>query len=56
MIANELLENVAKFINLGTVVTNQNDIHEEIKSRLKAENACYHLAKNILSYIKRTKD
>jgi len=30
---------------------NQNSIHEEIKSRLKSENACYHLAHNLLSSI-----
>jgi hypothetical protein len=28
---------------------NQNSIHEEIRSRLKSGNACYHLAQNILS-------
>jgi hypothetical protein len=28
---------------------NQNSINEEIRSRLKTGNACYHLAQNILS-------
>jgi len=28
----------------------KNSIHEEIKSRLKAGNACYHLVQNILSF------
>jgi hypothetical protein len=28
---------------------NENSIHEEIRSRLKSGNACYHFVKNILS-------
>ena len=31
-----------------TTLTNQNSIHEEIKSRLKSGNACYHSVKNLL--------
>jgi hypothetical protein len=34
---------------LGTTVTNQNLIQEEIKRRLNSENACYHSAQNLLS-------
>jgi hypothetical protein len=34
---------------LGTTVTNQNLIQEEIKSRLNSGNACYHSVHNILS-------
>jgi hypothetical protein len=33
----------------GTTLTNKNCIHEEIKSRSKSENACYHSLQNILS-------
>ena len=34
---------------LGRPLTNQNSIHEEIKSRLKSGNACYHSVQNLLS-------
>jgi hypothetical protein len=48
-IANEPTENVAKFKSLRTTLTNQNDIHDEIKSRLNSGNACYYSAQNLLS-------
>ena len=34
---------------MGTALTNQNSIPEEIKSRLRSGNACYHSVQNFLS-------
>jgi len=48
-IDNSLFEGVKKFICLGINLTNQNFIQEEIKSRLKSGNDCYHSAQNLLS-------
>jgi hypothetical protein len=48
-IANELFENVAKFKYLVKTLTNQNDISDEIKSRLNSGNACYYSVQNRLS-------
>ena len=35
---------------LGTTLTHQNSIQEEIKSRLKSGNACCHSLQNLLSF------
>ena len=40
---------VEEFKYLGANLTNQNSIQEEIKSRLKLGNACYHSVQNLLS-------
>jgi len=51
-IDNSFFERVEQFKYLGITLTYQNSIQEEIKSRLKSRNACYHsyhLVQNLLS-------
>ena len=48
-IDNSTLERVKEFKYLGTILTNQNSIAEEIRSRLRSGNDCYLSVKNLLS-------
>ena len=48
-IDNSSIERVEEFKYLGTTLTNQNTIQEEIKSRLKSGNACYHSVQDLFS-------
>jgi predicted transcriptional regulator len=45
---NSSIESVEQFEYLGTNLTNQNSVQEEIKGRRKSGNACYHSVQNRL--------
>ena len=49
-IYNKSSEREEQFRYFGTTLTYKNSIQEEIKSRLKSGNACYHSAQNSLSF------
>ena len=47
---NKSSERVEQFKYFRTTLTHKNSIQEEIKSRLKSGNACYHSVQNPLSF------
>jgi len=53
---NSYSERVEQFKYLETTLTNQNSIQEEIQSRLKSGNACYHSVQNLLTFSLPTKN
>ena len=46
---NSYFQRVEEFKYLGKTLTNQNSVQEEIKSRMKSGNVCYHSVQNLFS-------
>jgi hypothetical protein len=49
-IDNSSIGRVEEFKYLGTMLTEQNSVQEEIRSRLKSGNACYHSVQNLFVF------
>ena len=49
-IHNSAFESVEELRYLGTTLTHQNSVREEIQSRLKSGNACYHSVQNLFIF------
>jgi hypothetical protein len=47
---NKFFERLEQFKYFGTALTNLNSIQDDIKSRLKSRNACYHSMQHLVSY------
>ena len=47
-IDNSTFERVEELKYLGTTLTHQNSVAEEIKSRLRSDNSCYHSVQKLL--------
>ena len=49
MVSCNSYEKVKTFHHLGSLLTNHNSFHEEIKCRVKAWNSCYYSVQTLLS-------